>query len=180
MSIRFPLSDMPVPLVYATHRIIRDCNEAFATVFGYARADLINTSFSTLYPKLADFVLVGRLWRQHMGNERLYHDERIMARRDGTRFWCQVRGRSRNPDDPFAEAIYCFEPLQRPVSADGRVLTDRQRQVLSLIAQGKTSAMVASELGLSVRSVESHRARLMKAIGVSNGAELVAWFSERR
>lgn len=180
MDSQFSLSDMPVPLVYATHRIIRDCNEAFASVFGYSRAELINASFSTLYPKLADFVLVGTLWRRHLGSERLYYDERIMARRDGTRFWCQVRGRSRHADDPFAEAVYCFEPMQRPVSADGHGLTHRQRQVLSRLAQGKTSAMIAAELGLSPRSIESHRARLMKTIGVHNTAELIAWFSEHR
>lgn len=177
MDHQFALADMPVPLVYAVHRIIRDCNAAFAQVFGYERAELIQSSFAQLYPTIADFELVGRLWRRHLGPDRLYYDERIMARRDGTRFWCQVRGRAREAQDPLADAIYCFEPLQRPVGPAGGTLTDRQRQVLSLIAQGKTSAMIAMELGLSPRSVESHRARLIRAVGVSNTAELIAWFS---
>ena len=179
MNRQFSLSELPVPLVYATHRIIRDCNGAFAEEFGYSRAELINTSFSKLYPKIADFVRTGKMWQAHMGPDRIYYDERIMARRDGTRFWCKVTGRSRLVEDPFAEAIYCFELLQRPVIEFVQILTDRQRQVVTLVAQGKTSGEIADELGLSVRSVESQRARIMKAVGVANGAELIAWFTSQ-
>lgn len=33
-TIRFGLADIPVPMVYATYRIIRDCNQEFLTLFG--------------------------------------------------------------------------------------------------------------------------------------------------
>ena len=59
----FALGDFPVPLVHATHRIIRDCNAEFAELFGYERDELIEFSFSALYPKLADFVHTGQMWR---------------------------------------------------------------------------------------------------------------------
>lgn len=174
----FPLSAMPVPLVYASHRIIRDCNDAFAAVFGYEREELIDTSFSRLYPGIADFVRTGQMWRGNLGSGAIYHDERVMRRRDGTAFWCRVRGRSRQADDPFAEAIYCFEPLARPVRvAKDHMLTDRQRQIVALVAQGKTNRAIAAEIGLSQRTVEAHRARLMRQIGVANAAGLIAWFS---
>lgn len=176
-DIRFCLADMPVPLVYATHRIIRDCNAEFAGLFGYTRSDLVDQSFARLYPKLSDFVRAGHLWQTHLPGGQVYYDERIMTASDGHRFWCKVRGRSHYPSDPFAQALYCFEPMVRPVSQKRLILTDMQRQIVALVAQGKTNTMIASEIGLSVRTVESHRARLMRAAGLNNAAELVAWFS---
>lgn len=173
----FRLDEIPVPMVFATHRIIRDCNEQFASLFKYARSDLIDHSFAQLYPKHSDFVRTGRTWQANLPSGQVYYDERIMTAGDGQRFWCQVHGRTRHATDPFAQAIYCFQPLARPVASRGISLTDRQIQIITLVVQGKTSAQIATELNLSVRTVESHRARLMRAIGIRNSAELVAWFT---
>ena len=175
-ALRFTLSEIPVPMVFATHRIIRDCNDEFAALFGYGREDLSDTSFSRLYPAIADFVRTGEMWRHNLPGGAVYHDERIMAGADGRRFWCRVTGRSSHATDPFAAAIYCFEPTNRPVADSAFRLTGRQRQVLTLIAQGKTNAAIAAELGLSRRTAEAHRLRLTRSVGVANTAELIAWF----
>lgn len=164
-------------MVYATHRIIRDCNAEFAALFGFARTDLVNASFSRLYPGIADFIRIGDMWRSHLGGGAVYYDERVMLGAGGNRFWCRVNGRSHDLDDPFAAALYCFEPMSRPVGPASMTLTGRQRQILTLVAQGKTNAAIAVELGLSRRTVEAHRLRLARAAGVRNAAELVAWFS---
>jgi PAS domain S-box-containing protein len=176
-KLRFSLKEMPVPMVYATHRIIRDCNEEFSSLFGYLRTELVDKSFARLYPKLSDFVRTGRMWQAHLPGGKIYYDERIMTASDGRRFWCQVHGRSRHTADPFAEALYCFQPIARPAAKERLRLTDRQRQIVALVAQGKTNGTIAEELDLSVRTIESHRARLMKAAGLRNAAELAAWFS---
>lgn len=173
----FPLDALPVPMVYATHRIIREVNAPFAELFGYGQDELRGQSFNMLYPRLADFVMTGELWRTNLAGGRTYADERIMAKRDGTRFWCRARGRSMLETDPFSEALYCFEAIARRVAQEGDRLTDRQRQIVTLIAQGKTSAEIAREIGLVARSVETHRLRLLRTLGLRNTAELVAWFS---
>mgnify|MGYP003578338630 CR=1 FL=1 len=177
---RFQLTDLPVPMVYATYRIIRDCNSEFAGTFGYEREELIDQSFSRLYPKIRDFVRTGEMWRGNLGGGKVYYDERLMRRRDGSSFWCRVRGRSRNQADPFAEALYCFEPTNRAVTGNASLISDRQKQVLTLVSQGKTNAQIALEIGLSKRTVEAHRARLMRAHSLRNSAELIAWFSSLR
>jgi PAS domain S-box-containing protein len=176
----FRLTDLPVPMVYATHRIIRDCNFEFAGTFGYERHELIDQSFSRLYPKIRDFVRTGEMWRTNFAGGKVYLDERVMQRRDGSSFWCRVRGRSRNQADPFAEALYCFEPMSRVVPGNANLISDRQKQVLTLVSQGKTNAQIAQEIGLSKRTIEAHRARLMRAYGLRNSAELIAWFSSLR
>jgi PAS domain S-box-containing protein len=175
-SLHYALADSPVPMVYATHRIIRDCNAEFAALFGYERGDLLDSSFSRLYPGLGDFVRTGQMWTKNLPGGAVYYDERIMARADGSRFWCQVRGRSRNAADPFAAALYCFDPMGRPITEVALKLTGRQRQILTLVAQGKTSAAIAGEIGLSARTVEAHRLRLARSVGARNSAELVSWF----
>lgn len=167
---------MPVPLVFAAHRIIRDCNHAFAKLFGFQRDELIDASFSRLYPAIADFVRTGQMWQSNLAGGAVYYDERIMVGADGRRFWCKVNGRARDGSDPFAAALYCFEPINRPVTDVTLQLTGRQRQVLTLVAQGKTNAAIAAEIGLSRRTVEAHRLRLARSVGVANSAELVAWF----
>jgi PAS domain S-box-containing protein len=175
-SFSFALAALPVPLVYATHRMIRDCNSEFASLFGYEREALVNTSFARLYPGLEDFVRTGEMWRDHLPGGAVYYDERIMAGTDGRRFWCKVRGRSHDSTDPFAAAVYCFEPITRPATTAKTILTGRQRQILTLVSQGKTNDAIATELGLSRRTIEAHRLRLTRALGVRNSAELLAWF----
>ena len=52
-------------------------------------------------------------------------------------------------------------------------LTTRQREVLQMIAEGKTTKQIALILKVSVKTVESHRMQLMKRLGVQDIASLV-------
>jgi two-component system response regulator NreC len=54
-------------------------------------------------------------------------------------------------------------------------LTDREREILGLIANGHTNAQIAGLLVISVRTVESHRANIMEKLGLQNRAELVKY-----
>jgi two-component system response regulator NreC len=59
-------------------------------------------------------------------------------------------------------------------------LSERELEVLGLIAQGHTNAEIASRLTLSVRTVESHRAHIQRKTGRTTRAELVALAREQR
>ena len=56
-----------------------------------------------------------------------------------------------------------------------RKLTTRQREVLQLLAEGKSAKEVADILFLSPRTVEFHKYRIMKELGVRSSAELVQY-----
>jgi DNA-binding NarL/FixJ family response regulator len=58
-------------------------------------------------------------------------------------------------------------------------LTTREREVLQLVAEGLTSHAIAQRLGVSRRTVESHRANLMRKLGVPTTAALVRLVAER-
>lgn len=54
-------------------------------------------------------------------------------------------------------------------------LTDREVEVLKLLARGSSNKQVAYELGLSIRTVENHRARIMLKLKVKSFSDLVRY-----
>jgi two-component system response regulator NreC len=62
-------------------------------------------------------------------------------------------------------------------SEDG--LTVRERDIVRLLALGHTNREIADRLVLSVRTIETHRARIQRRLGVGSRAELVRWALER-
>jgi DNA-binding NarL/FixJ family response regulator len=55
------------------------------------------------------------------------------------------------------------------------VLTARQREVLKLVARGKSTKEIAFDLSLSVKTVETHRAQIMERLGIRDVAGLVRY-----
>jgi DNA-binding NarL/FixJ family response regulator len=62
-----------------------------------------------------------------------------------------------------------------PEHAKGPRLTLRQREVLQLLAEGKTMKEVASVLSISTRTAESHKYEIMRQVGVQTTAQLVRY-----
>jgi DNA-binding NarL/FixJ family response regulator len=57
-------------------------------------------------------------------------------------------------------------------------LTPRQREVLSLIAEGRTMKEVAAALGLSPRTVETHKYQVMHALGLQTTTDMIRYAIE--
>lgn len=58
-------------------------------------------------------------------------------------------------------------------------LTPREREVFHLLAEGLTTKEIARQLGISVKTAENHRARVLAKLGVRNTAELVRYALRR-
>lgn len=63
--------------------------------------------------------------------------------------------------------------------AGGGSLTGRERQVLRLIAQGSKNREIADELGIAIKTVETHRTKIMQKLDLHNSAELAAYAIRR-
>ncbi|HEY7697756.1 MAG TPA: response regulator transcription factor [Vicinamibacteria bacterium] len=61
------------------------------------------------------------------------------------------------------------ESTQDPIAS----LTPRQREILQLLAEGKTAKEIAAILGISTRTVEFHKYEMMQSAGIHTSAELV-------
>src|SRR5206468_1749874 len=57
----------------------------------------------------------------------------------------------------------------------GAPLTPREREVLRLLAEGRTNKEVAQELGIGVKTVETHRMNLMNKLGLHSVVDLVRY-----
>ena len=60
------------------------------------------------------------------------------------------------------------------------LLTEREKEVLQLIAEGKTNKDVAGLLNLSPQTVESHRANLMQKLGLHSTADIILYAVRKR
>lgn len=162
----------PVGLCVSDQRVIQQCNEALATMFGYSRAQLQGMSFLALYPTLDEFLRTGDRIVPIMHANGRYSDERIMRRADGDLFWCHVTGHAMQAQHPLGCGIWAFDDVseKRPVTTS---LTPREREIATLLVQGKTSKLIARQIDLSPRTVEMHRAKLMRKFSAATSSELV-------
>lgn len=162
----------PIGMCVSQNRTILACNEDLARMFGYHCDDLLGVSFLILYPTLDEFERTGARITPIMNSKGHYSDERIMKRANHELFWCHVSGRGLNKEDPHASGIWTFEDLssKRPVSAE---LTAREREIAALLVDGKTSKIIARQINLSPRTVEMHRAKLMRKFNAATSSELV-------
>jgi PAS domain S-box-containing protein len=166
----------PVGLVLSRNRTMVDCNQRMCEMFGATREQLAGQSFQVLYPSAAEYERTGERIAPILNRSGTYADDRIMKRCDGRfkgePFWCHVTGRALNRDAPHEAGIWTFEDLsaQRPVTAG---LTPREREVATFLMDGLTSKQIGKVLGISHRTVEIYRARLMRKYEASTTADLV-------
>jgi PAS domain S-box-containing protein len=175
MSINYQTAfDMaPIGLVLSAHRLIQDCNRRVLELFDTTREQLIGRSFEMLYPSPAEFERTGARIVASLDRRGFYADDRVMKRLgSGELFWCHVSGRALDPGDPHAQGIWSFEDLshRRAIRVE---LTGREREIAALLIEGLTSKMIGKQLGISPRTVDVYRARLMKKYGTASTPELV-------
>jgi PAS domain S-box-containing protein len=162
----------PVGMCISLNRVIQSSNDALSSMFGYGHGELDGKSFLILYPTMDEFLRTGDRIIPIMNAKGRYSDERIMRRANGELFWCHVSGRALDPKAPLGAGVWTFEDVseKRPVTAE---LTPREREIAALLVEGKTSKIIARETDLSPRTVEMHRAKLMKKFSAATSSELV-------
>jgi len=69
--------------------------------------------------------------------------------------------------------------MRNPGNSDDDILSPRESQILQLIAEGLTTKEVAEKVGISPKTVESHRARVMQKLNVHETASLVRYAVRR-
>ena len=77
----------------------------------------------------------------------------------------------------LAESL-AFDLMQPSEGTNHKGLSDREFEVLCLIAAGKPPREIAAELNVSVKTVATHRARLLAKMGLKNNAEVVQYAIE--
>lgn len=171
----FGFQESPVAQIIVRHRRVIQVNKAVERLFGYSRSDLVNRSVQRLYPSTADFNQIGARCEERMreSGDTYYEDERFMQAWDQKIFWVRAKGATLSPEDPFSLMIWSFEKIAEK-SFRSVNLSPREREVAHHLVNGRTSREIGVSLSISHRTVEVHRARLMRKFNVKNTAALVS------
>lgn len=89
---------------------------------------------------------------------------------EGKRFFC-----AGILDVIRAESIDVESLSYTPVSCEGVTLSERELEIIALIAEGYTNSQVAEKLFLSTHTVNTHRKNIMSKLGVNNTAGIVIY-----
>jgi PAS domain S-box-containing protein len=176
LDYRTAFDQAPVGMCLSRNRLMVDCNRELLQMFGAEHEQLVGCSFEVLYPTHAEFERTGARIVTSLDAGGRYADERVMKRVGGAAagelFWCHVSGRALDPDRPHAAGIWTFEDLssRRALKVD---FTPREREIAALLIDGLTSKLIGKRLGISPRTVDVYRARLMRKAGAATSAELV-------
>ena len=166
----------PIGLVLSRQRQIVDCNRQALAMFGADREQLVGQSLALLYPSADEFERTGARIVASLDAQGWYADDRVMKRLDGVArgelFWCHVSGRALDPQQAHAAGIWAFEDLssKRKLKVE---FTAREREIAALLIDGLTSKQIGKRLGISPRTVDVYRARLMRKMGAATTPELV-------
>ena len=72
-----------------------------------------------------------------------------------------------------SQFVDAFVSQRRPLDSNLKKLSDRELEIVRLLGKGFTTAEVAKELGISGKTVESHRGNLRRKLNLRNGSELL-------
>ena len=90
----------------------------------------------------------------------------------------QVAAGERFIPPALAETL-AFEAI-RPASLPHETLSQRERQIFKLIAQGVSLNQIAEQLHLSPKTVTTHKTHLMEKLGIANNADLIRYAIENK
>jgi diguanylate cyclase (GGDEF)-like protein/PAS domain S-box-containing protein len=81
-------------LALVRDRTIQKCNAKFADMLGYSSAELVGKPSLTFYADPAEWDYVGRQSHAAMAQGRVFETELLVRRKNGSVFWCELRGRA--------------------------------------------------------------------------------------
>jgi PAS domain S-box-containing protein len=173
---RRAFQDTPVGQAIASNRVITACNKAFGELFGGKPREFAGTTFERLYPTQTHFESAGQRVGPLLAKDRVFLDDRVMRRLDGELFWVHVRGFTYTPKDPHRNTLWVFTELSSRQAKSDTIrgsLTPRERDIAALLIEGKTGKEAALSLGISPRTVDIYKTRLLRKYSVTNTPDLV-------
>jgi PAS domain S-box-containing protein len=140
-----------------------DCSRATAAMFGYESEEEYKNNFSvtTSYVNPSQREQLIELLKKE---KQVQDFELQLKRKDGTPFWVSVAV------EIFPEKDY-MEGVMQDITIK-KVLTKTEKTILDYLMQGKSNKEIAFETRRSRRTVEDHRASIMRKIGVNNIVDL--------
>lgn len=163
---------LPLAVCISDQHAVEACNPAATHLFGHAAQALVGMPISGLWAASDSRPLMPDAIFKDVADRGGFTDVRILRQADGSLFWCRIHATLYGEDDHALRYIWTFMRLEPAVQL-GNALSPRERQIAAALVVGKTSKAIARDAGLSTRTIEYYRERLMRRLGVANCKELI-------
>lgn len=176
-SFRIAFECAPLGMLLLRGPMVVACNRALCDLFDQAESQLIGMRFDALFPDGEALEAVHLRVEQALREGGRYRETRLVRHADddaGEKLSApqQVQLQYAALDGSPQLLLCSVEALSVPL-LDHDKLTSREREVASLLRERYTAKEIGRSLGISHRTVEIYRTRLMKKYGVRNAASLI-------
>lgn len=161
----------PDATLILSNRIILQASKMVEATFGWLPAELEGKSTRILYPGEAEYEMIGQRAHTAMLTQEVYRDERFMRLKNGDIVWMEGYGRALDQSNPEKMTVWTYRRVQSVIGSTG-LLTPTEKKVAHYIVNGFTSKQTALAMGISHRTIEVHRANMMKKLHAKNSTEL--------
>lgn len=132
---RILLDNSLVGIVFIdAERHMVDLNRQLADMFGYTREELRGTSTQCLFSNWEDYELLGKQAYPVLQQGEAYEIELPLQRKDGSRFWCRLRGHALNPLDAAHGFVWNMEDISVRKRAEAQL--GYARQIFDSMVEG--------------------------------------------
>jgi PAS domain S-box-containing protein len=164
--------NVPLAICISDQQAVEICNPAATHLFGHPAQTLVGMPISMLWPAQDSRSWAPEKIFDQIADRGCYTDVRIVRHADAELFWCRINAARYDGTENALRYIWTFVKIE-PTVRLGNVLSPRERQIAAALVVGKTSRAIAQDVGLSTRTLEYYRERLMRRLGVANCKELI-------
>lgn len=116
-----------VGIVFLHNRHVASCNRRFAELLGYETDELIGVSSQLWYADKSIWQAAGERYNAVLSSGRAFEAEMELIRKDGTRFWCDVRSKAVDPNDLSKGGIWIIMDISDRKATEAALVTARQQ-----------------------------------------------------
>ncbi len=164
------LKTEPVGISFASSRRHRWVNDAFAAMLGYDKSELVGQSSLMHFDDRESWEAFGAEAYPTLSAGRTYVAERLMKRKDGTRFWCEVTGNAVDPGDLSRGAIWINVDVTERRRAKEEILRALEKEKELNELKSRFVAMTSHEFRTPLATILSS-AELLEQYGARLPAE---------